>query len=961
MSGACIIPSQVLCDCCAGIGNQTPQAINNRPSLSAIVYRAGTYGTFKASLLASLSDPDYPALALLRTRDNSDFTIALLDAWSIVCDILTFYQERFANEAYLRTAVDRRSVFELARLVGYIPSRGVAASDVLAFTLSSAPGSPDNVLIPAGSRVQSIPGPGQTPQVFETSADLTAMIDWNALPAQTVIPWQLTAPRTGTRIKGAANNISVGDLLLFVSGPQGQPEINGPGDIHYVTAVSIDPDAKTTEITWDGPLSGAFAAGSSDLNIYIFRKKAALYGVQAPNPLTLASTAANLTGYPAAGAGDWDFTFAYTDYSNQINLDASYSGLVPQQGGPAQWIILTGLGYASFFQVMAADESNPNLFTLTSKTTRLTLALGQILAGDSALSLNEVLWEFVRETRNVTAYVQSAALTPADLPLTAWSLDDSYAKQAGMLAPVEGTTITIVGGQKIAPNQPIGVSGKRVRLQVTGGSNAAFIPANTTGALSVSDGQIFLLDTFPPSIDSSTGNPLWSVLTLSGVPGSLVAATGNLTLLASDTADATVGEAAVVQSAAVQGDITTLALAQPLSRIYDRPTVTVNANAVSATNGETMQEILGNGDATKADLAFTLRQSSLTYVSAAVSGGAQSTLQVWVNNLRWREVPNFLSSGPADRVFVTHVNASGNVIVQFGNGIHGSRTPTGNANIRAIYRKGIGVAGMVSAGQLSQPLDRPQGLKSATNPSPASGAADPASAAAARTSAPLPTLTLGRIVSLEDYQNYALAFPGIAKALATWTWFGSTRGVFLTIAGEGGAVLQPDDAVIVNLVQALRSFGNPYVPLTVAAYSPVLFQFAAKVLIDSADYAPPQVLAQVWKNLTDGFAFSARLLGQNVVASEIIQMIQQTPGVTAVQLQSLNRSGEAAAASVPRMLCASSPAPGATTLSSEPSTIELRRFKLSPLLPFRRVPQPPQPAQMLLLDPATIGNLGAMS
>ena len=92
----------------------------------------------------------------------------------------------------LRTAVDQRSVIELARLVGYKPSPGVAASAFLAFTLSSAPGSPDNVLIPAGSRVQSVPAPGQSPQVFETFSDLTALIAYNALPAQTtLLPWGL--------------------------------------------------------------------------------------------------------------------------------------------------------------------------------------------------------------------------------------------------------------------------------------------------------------------------------------------------------------------------------------------------------------------------------------------------------------------------------------------------------------------------------------------------------------------------------------------------------------------------------------------------------------------------------------------------------------------------------------------------------------------------------------------------
>ena len=43
-------------------------------------------------MLARLSASDYPALSALTTRDDDDFTIAFLDATSMVLDILTFYQ-----------------------------------------------------------------------------------------------------------------------------------------------------------------------------------------------------------------------------------------------------------------------------------------------------------------------------------------------------------------------------------------------------------------------------------------------------------------------------------------------------------------------------------------------------------------------------------------------------------------------------------------------------------------------------------------------------------------------------------------------------------------------------------------------------------------------------------------------------------------------------------------------------
>jgi hypothetical protein len=194
----------------------------------------------------------------------------------------------------------------------------------------------------------------------------------------------------------------------------------------------------------------------------------------------------------------------------------------------------------------------------------------------------------------------------------------------------------------------------------------------------------------------------------------------------------------------------------------------------------------------------------------------------------------------------------------------------------------------------------------------------------------LPTLTIGRVVSLEDYQNFALNFAGIAKALATWSWFGVRRGVFLTAAGANGAVLEGDDPVVLNLIAAIQSGGNPFIPLQVASYVPVLFQIGASVRVDAVNYDSGQVLAQVWSNLQAAFAFSQQQLAESVVASRIVEIIQNTPGVIATQLSALNLSGQPAQGSLPAMLCASGP-------------------------------QPPQGAQMLLLDPASQGMIGAWS
>ena len=141
--------------------------------------RRATYASFRASQLARLSAAENVALRRLKSRETDDFSIALIDAWSCVCDVLSFYQERNANEAFLGTAVERRSMVELGRLIGYRLRPGVAAGTDLVFLLDNPPGQVGNAVkgqlpapsvatdavdIPSRTRVQSIPGPARPPR-----------------------------------------------------------------------------------------------------------------------------------------------------------------------------------------------------------------------------------------------------------------------------------------------------------------------------------------------------------------------------------------------------------------------------------------------------------------------------------------------------------------------------------------------------------------------------------------------------------------------------------------------------------------------------------------------------------------------------------------------------------------------------------------------------------------------------
>ncbi|HEY0178458.1 MAG TPA: putative baseplate assembly protein, partial [Dokdonella sp.] len=91
------------CGCCSGVQVATPVPEENRPGRSRISHRPGRYATFAGTMQARLSSTDFPELAALRTRAPDDPSLALCDAFAVAADVLSFYQDRIANEGYLRT------------------------------------------------------------------------------------------------------------------------------------------------------------------------------------------------------------------------------------------------------------------------------------------------------------------------------------------------------------------------------------------------------------------------------------------------------------------------------------------------------------------------------------------------------------------------------------------------------------------------------------------------------------------------------------------------------------------------------------------------------------------------------------------------------------------------------------------------------------------------------------------
>ena len=329
---------------------------------------------------------------------------------------------------------------------------------------------------------------------------------------------------------------------------------------------------------------------------------------------------------------------------------------------------------------------------------------------------------------------------------------------------------------------------------------------------------------------------------------------------------------------------TILTLANQLAYAYDARTVTIYGNVVKATHGQTVQEVLGGGDGSQALQMFTLHQKPVTYVSAPTPDGAESTLVARVNDVEWHQQSTLAGLTPTDRVYITQRDDTDRTSLIFGTGEHGARLPTGVANVKAVYRYGIGKAGSVAARQISQLATRPLGAKDVINPLPATGGADRDSRDQARRNAPLAVMALDRLVSTDDHADFARTFAGIGKATAARLSDGRRQLVHVTIAGAEDIPIDVNSDLYRNLVQALHLFGDPHQAIQVAVRRLKVLVVSAGVRL-KPDYLWESVEPKIRAALLDALGFEQRELRQSAFSSEVISTVQAVEGVAYVDLQ----------------------------------------------------------------------------
>ena len=934
---------------------------HNLPGQPALKYRLGTHATFLAAMKAHLpgqyieillkeldehgkqkTGRIYP-LQDLTTRSPDDPAIALLDAWAMVADVLIFYQERIANESYLRTAIERRSVLELARAIGYELKPGVSASTYLAFTSDDVPGSPSMATVARGTRVQSVPSQGQLPQTFETSEQITARAQWNVMRPRMTRPQELAIRQGKLYLLGISTSFPPGHDVVTIPSAEfddiypldeslildpTMPEVQAV-EVRQVSLEGTNTDLKTGDLLL---LVGKRASDTKTIALLVKKvevdkktKRTRVKITDAPPPPTF-----RLTMMKKAVPKLDHIGFAQTSVNDLIKRQTWRERDLNAFLSIQNWNEQNLTEHVNAKSRETVIRPQPTVDSIQSGIFRFSKQVG--FFGHNAprwdtLPTNQRFGEMVKPSKDEQREWKDGAF---NLPWDSngWEIWKQYPENnfysntpANHDVYLEQSFSDIVknswvvfenaAGERYTPYRitdvsDISVTGFALSAKVTGltlkdedndplSKPIRFKVRNTTA--NIQSEQLTMLDLpIEEPLEEIVQNELGEIFK-KGVAEMMLdrlvlnLQVGQSLVLSGEQEDA----ARVIRHEVIflkdiihTGGYTTLHFQDRLKYRYVRKTVTLNANVAHATHGETVHEVLGSGDGSQTHQRFVLKKPPLTYVSAATPGGTKNSLQVHINDIMWEEVPSLYDLDAQSQKYIVRIDDDAKATIIFGDGKMGARLPSGTENVTATYRSGIGPDGEVDAGSLTMLQTRPLGIKEVINPLPASGSEAPQDLDKARANAPQTVLTFDRIVSLRDFEDFSRSFAGIGKAKAVAVWNEERFKVHVTVASATGQVISTDSDLYKNLIDAVGNAGDPGQKFQVDSYKPAFFNVKARLLVDSR-HTPAFVIAAVETALKDAFSFEKRTFGQPVTTADIVSVIQNVPGVAATDLDQFYR------------------------------------------------------------------------
>jgi hypothetical protein len=880
-----------------------PRMIFNRPGLDAIDYRIGDYVAMRAHMLAQI-DAD-PSLAGWTHRLPDDPGIALVEAAAIVGDILALYQETYANEAYLRTAQWRDSVAELVRVLGYRLAPGLGGK--ARFALAAKGTQP--VTIPKGfaitAKLPSAPKPAQ----FETTAA------FEARPA--LSKFHLYRPRFIPQIVNGLDTfqLDAGNELALAKGDR---LLVGTANGTTLTHTQILIVEKVTEafgvriVKTSGHIAsllGGSVFGKVSPALTLNPSALAAISLSAPAvpfvfsaPLLSLAPSATLVSAGVLSSGI-SFLPAFSGLLN-AGLGLALLGSAPSlrayklgasvrhfgHNAPATRVAIDADGHASevgvtFLRRLDANQGDPAGPALRpqqwplegevaafSAGTRVLVEANLSANADGSAARKRVLERGISQIDRQS--IAWGSLTGAS---TVLQLDDD------LTIAESGTTLRYADIRGITVHQVVG-AGFRIRAE-----------SQPTGATSG-----HALDYFGSHDDALALADRTLLLDLPGGP-----------LPVQVQAVAAGGGADPRFYALTLGSTVTLA-----DFAHDTPTVDVYGNLVDTTEGKTEVDApIGDGDAREDFQTFVLPKAPLTYLLDTASAPPQlPELEIRIGGVLWQRVTSLFGRGPRERIYIVREGADGRSFVQFGDGRTGARLPSGKGNVMAHWRTGSGAHGLPAGSDKPSAAKRLPGFDDVWMLEPATGGAVPESASNARLAAPATMQSLGRIVSLADFEAEALSLPGVLKARAAWQLQDGAPLVVLTVLCASGDAADAAD-IDLALRRALAARGPARWPLMVRIGS------RQRILVDLAVAIDPSLrsediavaisgaLGVEDDDPADDLDLGARGLmhwrmrnfGDGVHGSQILAAVQNVAGVRWVEIDRLQIAPTLALAAVPRL------------------------------------------------------------
>ncbi len=819
-----------------------PRKIENRPALPEIRYRIGDYGSFREHMLDRLDKSTL--LSGWTHRGSDDPGIALMECAATVAEVLTFYQTLYANESLLRTANWRESVSRLVQLSGYRMAPGVAGEASFALTLDGE----EPVTVPAGFGFKvDLKGLDES-AIFETLAEA------QAYPAQN--EFHLYRPRRGLQpvssgltalelhsVDGANDPESLAavsfkpgdrilllpDLAVFAPGG-GDYDTSKPQALPEVAIVkSVEQVLDRVTLHFEGALS---IARDEIVDAYVIDRSFRHYGHNAPVRIGRLN---ETTGYMSLEATN----FTREIWQNDNGDEGFYSDLPMLELPLDEDVDDIAVGGKLICQGLTEfdDSSGTVPFTVTRTVEALrndTLTWGGVSGSCAVITMDERMianLQISREEADIRKLQIHEAVSPA-LELrapSAWD-DGEFPTTEFDDGDLHGYLVNYYGTRSEAEDllaRELILEGEDGRLQ----------------SVNVQAANIF------GGTERDPQQPwLWSLL-LDQQP-----------VFAREWLDE----------------------AEPKVRVY--------GNVVHTDQGETQAFApLGSGDGRRKFQTLPLSANPLTYHLLSEATPPQvPSLEVYVDGLRWQREDTLFNAGPLDHVYVVREDEEGNSYIQCGDGITGAVFPSGNNNIEAVLRKGVGARG--DADGKVAPTGKLKPLKDAIMIGPAVGGADPEVAASAREAAPQRMQSLGRLVGMADYEAEALSMPGVFKARADWVAPAGGPRIRVAVLTENGDPAEADK-VREGLRAANRCRGasrhpvdvvngrRRFVILTVAA------GFDPNYRSDDIHLAVVEALG-AWGLAGDSldinglFGLGARSFGEGAHVSQVLAATQALAGVT---------------------------------------------------------------------------------